>query len=123
MDEETAKEIRGLQDQLSSLLSRKRKRDNDALEDEVKHLKQRLTNSLKRCQDANAKSAQLSKKNKELEIENELLEKSTKDQAHSISRLSLEIDELSWSKRTTDSRPNWRDSRNKRLPRRMLSRL
>ncbi|KAG9667505.1 hypothetical protein KCU99_g8905, partial [Aureobasidium melanogenum] len=94
MDEETAKEIQRLQDELTSLLSRKRKRDDDALEDEVKHLKERLTNSIKRCQDANLRSTQLSKKNKELEIENELLEKSTKDQAHSINRLGLEIDEL-----------------------------
>lgn len=94
MDDETAKEVQGLQDQLTSLLPRKRKRDDDALEDEIKHLKQRLTNSIKRCQDANIKSTQTSKKNKELEIENELLEKSTKDQARSIRRLGHKIDEL-----------------------------
>lgn len=94
MDEETSKEIQGLQDQIASLLTRKLHREDLSMEDEIKHLKQRLTNSIKRCQDANLRSAQLSKKNEQLETENQLLEKSTKDQARSIRTQDFEIDEL-----------------------------
>ncbi|KAG9566703.1 hypothetical protein KCU71_g4263, partial [Aureobasidium melanogenum] len=94
MDEETAKEIQGLQDQIASLLTRKLQREDVSMEDEIKHLKQRLTNSIKRCQDANLRSTQLSKKNEQLENENQLLEKSTKDQARSIRTQDFEIDEL-----------------------------
>ncbi|KAH0029079.1 hypothetical protein KCU78_g3459, partial [Aureobasidium melanogenum] len=94
MDEETAKEIQGLQDQIASLLTRKIQREDVSMEDEVKHLKQRLTNSIKRCQDANLRSTQLSKKNEQLENENQLLERSTKDQARSIRTQDFEIDEL-----------------------------
>ncbi|KAG9843176.1 hypothetical protein KCU98_g1685, partial [Aureobasidium melanogenum] len=94
MDEETSKEIQSLQDQIASLLTRKLHREDLSMEDEIKHLKQRLTNSIKRCQDANLRSAQLSKKNEQIETENQLLEKSTKDQARSIRTQDFEIDEL-----------------------------
>ncbi|KAG9522823.1 hypothetical protein KCU93_g6882, partial [Aureobasidium melanogenum] len=94
MDEETAKEIQSLQDQIASLLTRKIQREDVSMEDDIKHLKQRLTNSIKRCQDANLRSTQLSKKNEQLENENQLLEKSTKDQARSIRTQDFEIDEL-----------------------------
>lgn len=100
MDQEIAKEIQGLQDQITSLLTRKRQREDISMEDEIKHLKQRLTNSIKRCQDANIRSAQLSKKNAQLETENQLLENSTKDQARSIRTQDFEIGELEQENRT-----------------------
>lgn len=89
MDEETAKELQGVQDQLTTLLNRKRKREDIDLENEV-NLRWRLLLSKTECSGATTRIAQesdkcakLSKENKKLQAKNEQLEKPNKE--HRIS--------------------------------------
>lgn len=93
-DEEDAKEILDLQNQISTILMRKRKRESDTSEDEVKHLKYRLASSLERCQQANARLSSALQREKQLQSQNELLEKETKKQLQSIKTLEAENQRL-----------------------------
>ncbi|KAG9957020.1 hypothetical protein KCU61_g9385, partial [Aureobasidium melanogenum] len=99
-DEEDAKEILDLQNQISTIFMRKRKREFDASEDEIKHLKHRLASSLNRCQQANARVTLALETVKQLRIENELLEKETKKQVRSIKALEDENEQLKISLET-----------------------
>jgi predicted nuclease with TOPRIM domain len=94
MDEDTTKEIQGIQDQLTSLLARKRKREDVDLEIQVEWLRSGLTNTNKRWLSAIAECAELSKKNQELQAENELLGKSNKEHQRSLDNLNIATDAL-----------------------------
>lgn len=93
-DEEDAKEILDLQNQISTILMRKRKRESDTSEDEVKHLKHRLTSSLERCQQANVRLSSALHRERQLRFQNELLEKETKKQLQSIKTFEAENQRL-----------------------------
>jgi chromosome segregation ATPase len=104
MDEDTAKEIQGFQGQLTTLLNRKRKREDIDLEDKVKSLRERLTLANKKCSDATKRCTELSKKNKELQTDNKLLEKSNKEQQASLQKLNIETDNLEQENKTLRTR-------------------
>ncbi|KAK6006721.1 hypothetical protein QM012_005729 [Aureobasidium pullulans] len=93
-DEEDAKEILELQNQISTILMRKREREFDASEDEVKHLKHRLALSLQRCQQTNNRLVSALQTTENLRSENELLEKEVKKQVQSIKALKDENNQL-----------------------------
>ncbi|KAH0345279.1 hypothetical protein KCU81_g4421, partial [Aureobasidium melanogenum] len=93
-DEDDAKEILELQNQISAILMRKRKREFDASEDEVKHLKHRLASSLARCQETNTRLASALDTIRKVRTENELLERETKKQVRSVKALEDENKQL-----------------------------
>lgn len=100
MDEDTAKEIQGVQEQLTALLSRKRKREDIDLEDEIGFLRKRLTLANKGYSDATKRCTEISKKARELQAENKLLEKSNKEQQASLQKLNIETDNLEQENKT-----------------------
>ncbi|KAI5196226.1 hypothetical protein E4T39_07886 [Aureobasidium subglaciale] len=84
MDSQTTKELVDLQEQISSILTRKRRRESEDLQDKVEHLKCRLAASIDRCQKVNATKAELSRKYEQLKSEKGILEKNLEQQAESI---------------------------------------
>lgn len=87
MDEETAKEVLGLQNQIKSILARKRQREDNALEEEVRELQHRLASSNKR-------KVEEWRKNKTLQAEILELDLKVKKQAWSVSTLEKTVKTL-----------------------------
>ncbi|KAI5239166.1 hypothetical protein E4T43_06896 [Aureobasidium subglaciale] len=83
MDSQTIEELIALQEQIGSIIARKRRRESEDLQDQVEHLECRLASSIDRCQKANAVKAELSRKCKQLKNEKEMLEKKVQQQAQS----------------------------------------
>jgi regulator of replication initiation timing len=104
MDDETVKEVKDLQRNLTDLLYRKRKREDAALEDENKRLndenerlkddnrdlndnterlEQRLESSAKECSQANLELGKVKQRNSKLTAENERLKNEMRQQVSS----------------------------------------
>lgn len=87
MDKDTAKEVQNIQDQSTPRSTRKRKREDVDLEDEIKSPAELLTPSNKKRFKATPKSAQKCKKCSELSEKNDQLQEE-------IKQLELEKKEL-----------------------------
>lgn len=101
LDEETEEFVRDVLNQATSFVLRKRKREDEEvqeeiqeLEHEIKRLKDEnadltisLTSSLGSCQESNMRRAETVEKSTELQADKDLLEKKAEEQAHTIKSL------------------------------------